>query len=848
MRNIVKAVLNFVLANLFAVLPLCWAVLAWMPDQVKIWMRGWDEAPGVIEVNGTTMSGEEYGEWNAGRIFRFYLQRGMRWKDLVFRFPGTSGATAVERIELQKGKLLALRKKGYGLATLGDATDKFAFSHPRFDGVGFAGGKITWTFAVLEMLLAGVSLWCARHHREESWRTLLPPALAVALTFAFLVQVAFPIQSYWANRASYPFSLVALVASVACRFAWLSALGLTSMVLLSRCFGRWVFGVTLALAVCVYLEAGILSNGLASLNGDVFLLQDRTRALWDAGSWMAVFAAVLAAHPLLRKRYVLASLCLAVMVAASLFDAKHEKLADKSKLVVHDFVPVETVLRHVAYSTNRNVMVFILDSLEREQAHAIMEDPEAGPKLRNQFRGFTEYTNNVGALTMTLLAVPNLLTGLYPDGTDMLSDFSWSSFGPQSALCDYLETGHDAFMAVSGLGCGYTTLTNGTPASPWLKTSVLDVTGNDGDAWSIRNFTRWRWMPFVAKAIVSDLTVRVANNTESVKRELGVYGLLEKAQTDSSITGTFLWVHTEGVHVPLCWNRRGEIIPFDETSERGCIEQGVFILNRLGDLLDSYRKAGIYDNSLILVLGDHGRHDDRTFLPDKLAGRLPGNARPCLWVKPMGETYEFKSDGTPTSHANVAVLLRAAARQNLSDKDITSILRAEKRVYRRMTVLGNGWTDWVVDGGGDVVVEEHSTSPLSGENVPPLRCNRRYSLDWRHAKDFEGRIVFRNTGCGTQYPYLPRDTHEASLEIRVPDSGKRYVLELDLYLSQGGRLRCRCDASDAEWEEFPVQVRGKITVHGVHADSSGIARILMERTTGPHVDVSFTGIRLTEER
>lgn len=848
MRILVKTLRNFALANVCALIPLWWVVLGWMPDQVKVWMRGWNEAPGVIAVNGTTLSGEEYGEWSAGRIFRFYLQKGMPWKDLVFSFPGTSGTAAVERVELQKGKLFALRKKGHGLTALGDESEQAVFSHPGFDAVGFAGGKITWAFVLLEMLLAGLSWWCARYHRAESWRTLSPPALALALTFAFLIQVALPIQSYWANRASYPFPFPALVGSVACRFAGLSALGMTSLALLSKCFGRWVFGAVLALAVCMYLEAGILSNGLASLNGDVFLLQDKTRALWDAAAWITVFAALLTMHPLLRKRYVLASSCLAAMVAASLLDAKHEKLVDKSNLLVHDFVPVETVVRNVAYSTNRNVMVFILDSLEREQAHAIMEDPEAGPELQEQFRGFIEYTNNVGALTMTLLAVPNLLTGLYPDGTDTLSDFSWSCFGPQSALRNYLETGHETFMAVSGLGCGYTTRTNGTPAAPWKKTSVLDVTGNDGDAWSIRNFTRWRWMPFAAKAVVSDLTARIANNSESVKRELGVYGLLAEAKIDPSIAGTLLWVHTYGVHVPLCWNRRGETIPFESTSERGCIEQGTFILNRLGKLLDSYRKAGIYDKSLILVLGDHGRHDERTFLPDKLAGRLPGNARPCLWVKPMGSAHEFRSVATPTSHANVATLLRAAARQNLPEKDIESILRSEKRVYRRMTVLGDGWTDWIVDGGGGVVVEEHSTSPDSGGSISPLRCNRHYSLDWRHAKDFERSVVFRNTGCATQYPYLPSDTHEASLEFRVPDTGKRYVLELDLYLSQGGSLRCRCEAADAEWVEFPIKIRGKITVHGVQANPSGIARILMERTTGPHVDVSFTGLRLTEER
>lgn len=102
---------NFVIASMFAVLPLCWAVFGWMPDQVKVRMRGWEEAPGSIMTNGAALAGEEYGEWSGGRVFRFYLRSGMVWKDLVFRFPGATGPEAVERVELQKWKLLSLCKR-----------------------------------------------------------------------------------------------------------------------------------------------------------------------------------------------------------------------------------------------------------------------------------------------------------------------------------------------------------------------------------------------------------------------------------------------------------------------------------------------------------------------------------------------------------------------------------------------------------------------------------------------------------------------------------------------------------------------------------------------------------------
>lgn len=839
----VSVLRNFAVVNLCAVLPLLWAALGWMPQQVKIRMRGWDAAPGSIVANGSALTGEECGEWRGGRVFRFYLRAGMEWKDIVFRLPRAEGAESVERVELQEWKLLSCRKSGRGLEERGRGSGEFFFPNPRFDAMELADGKVVGALAGLELLLVAVSWWFARRHREESWKTLLPPAVAVATAFSLLTQVALPVQSYLANRASYPFSFGDLAMATAWPFAWISVLAMVSLLLLSRYFGRWVFGAMLALTLCVDLEAAILSNDLARLNGDVFLLQDQFRALWDAGIWVAV---LLALPSFLRNHHVFAALCMILLVVTStVCDTKHEKLADKSNLIVHDFVPSATVIRNTVYSANRNVLVFIVDSLEREQAHVIMEDSEAGPKLREQFRGFTEYTNNVGALPQTLVAIPNLLTGRYPDGTCSIADYAWSCYGPESALLDYLETGHDLFVTTDALGCGYASRTNRLASAAGKAPSVLDHPGNGGDVWSIRNFTRWRWVPFGAKASVSFLT-HIACGTEDF-REWAVYPELAKAESDPDSPGAFLWIHTEGAHIPVLWNRRGEMLPAGDNSERGCVEQGVFIMEKLGELLDSLREKGAYDNSLILVLGDHGEHKEEIFRQDLHAGRLPRNARPCLWVKPASSTHDFRADDTPTGLARVADLLRAAARSNLSAEEIESILQSDKRIYRRMAFLGEGWTDWVVDRNGSFSVEEHTAAFDIRTADRPLQCGRKYPLFWKQLKDFDADFTFRNMGI-EGYPALFKETREAAFEFRVPDTGKHYVLRVELYDTEGGSLRFRSDTPGAEWEEFPVRPHGEIVVRGVQADDSGIARVLFERASGPDIDVAFTSIMLEEEK
>lgn len=836
-----KTLRNFLLANLCAVLSLWWALFGWMPDQVRMYMRG-TNAPGSIVASGTALAGEDLGGWEGGRVFRFYLQKDMKWSELTFRLPGDAGTDGVSCIELQKWKLISFRKDGVALVPSGDVEGEYVFAAPGLGRIGIAAGKISLGLALLEMALLGLSWWSARRHRPEPWKTLMPPVLGVALVLTLLMQVALPVQSYLANQSSYPFSFGELFVAVAVRFAWISVLAVTAVGLLTRCFGRWVLGVVFAFAICIYLESGALSNGLASLNGDIWSLLNPKRALWDATVWAGVFATIAAAHIILRKHYGVAAVCLMVMVAASMLDVKREKPVSRSGLIVDDFVPFGEVIRNVAYSTNQNVFVFILDSLEREQAHAIMDDPEEGSALREKFRGFTEYTNNVGALPQTRFAVPNLLTGRYPDGTIPLEEYFWTCYASESALQNFLKAGHDVFMTTPGLECGYTNKKNMMDEKP-RRQSVFTQSGNDEHVWSLADFVRWRWLPFAAKASCTELQRWNSGGGDSL--EWAVYPELSKAETNPESPGVFLWVHTRGVHVPIGWNRRGELLPEQGVGEQSFVEQGVFVLQCLGELLDSFRQRDIYDKSLILVLGDHGRLSTRTFYQDQQDGRLPKCATPCLWVKPVGSTHEFTASEIPTSHANVADVLKVAARSGMTETEIQERLQSDERIYRHMALLGGGWTDWIVKRDGSFSIRETTPFDIVKPSGNPLECGRLYSLEYWSTTKIQADLFFAGSDI-EGYPFMYRDKQKISIGFRVPDAGKSYVLRLELYDGEGGRLRFRCETADGEWQEFPVKPFARIDIRNVKADATGMARVVCERVPGPSVDVAFVSLRLDE--
>ena len=816
LTTITKTFRNFLVANLCALLPLWVVAFGWMPDQVKVEVRGAE--PVALVADGLVLQGEEHGVWKEGTVWRFYLREGMVWKDLAFRLPEGMDAEDVGRVRLEKWKLLSLGKAGNGLERKDGGANEYIFREPRFERVGLLQGKIPLGLAGAVVFLLGLSWWFAKRHRGEHWKTLLPSVLGVAFALALLMQVALPLQSYLANRSAFPFTPGELGCAIAFRFVVALAVGGLALGLLTRCFGRWVLAPVLAFTACAYLEAGALSIGLPSLNGDWSFFNNPTRALWDGAVWLFVFGIVCGLHGVfLKKHYATASLCLTGLIAVSILDVKHSKKADTSHFIVQNFSACEDVIHNISYSTNRNVMVFIIDSLEREQAHTIMETPEVGGNLREQFRGFSEYVDNVGALPFSMAAVANLLTGLYPEKTTSMVDYFWSCYSSESALADFLETNHAVYMTTPALECAFSSESIKSNAQGMRHISPLHVKG--GGAWSLLDLNRWRWMPFATKATYAYL-MEVQGVADGDFREWKVFPILKEGNVVSAKNGVFLFIHTPGVHVPAVCDRNGTFVT-PEDDESGSFEQGIYLLKLLGALMDSYREKGIYDNSLIVVLGDHGRHQWGGYTLE--TNMLPFNGRPCLWMKPMGCRADFASSSIPSSHAKVAEVLKRSAHHDLTETEIQDILTTDQRIYHRIEWWGGVWNEWIVGKDGTTVFRAGTECDF-GSGAKPLKCGSRYSFKIVDFAQNGADIYFSNVVNQGGLPVFRPDAGEMSISFRVPDVTRTYRANLWTGDVGSGMLEVsQCTGS--EWSELPVTPQTNLAIHHIAADTNGMATL-----------------------
>jgi len=839
---------RFAAAHAFALLPVFWTELGWWPDQVKVYMAGDSREPPAVSCNGTESRGERKGRWERGCVFRFYLLGDMEWNDLAFRLPEGQGPSDVHRIDLEKWKLFRLGMDGSKLEPAEEGPRLWRFGRKTFDHVGFVSWEGAAAFLAVEGALLALSALAARRRRPVPWKTLWKTSALAALPLVALLQVALPLQTYLVHRSVYPFSLPELLAAMALGFPAFFVLATVATAVLAKGFGRWVPVAVLALAACVYLESGLLSIGLAELTGNRWAFQTRSRALWDAAVWAAVFALAFLFRRPLSKRCGAVSLVLLVLAGAAVLDAEPERRADASKLSIHGFCDIGTAIRSVSYSTNRNVLVFILDSLEREAAHAAMDDPEAGGALRGKFPGFTEYVDNVGACAKSLTAVANLLTGNYPGDMTKRADFYWSVYSGDSALRSHLDAGNDVFATTPALGCGFASRPLPEPPPRQGVFSPFNAPTTDGRPWTLRNVTRFRASPYAAKS--SNAYYLNLACLDRDKREWTVYPLLARAPVRPGSPGTFLLVHTDGVHVPVLHDRYGGLSPDGAPGDDREKEMAIFLFGELGRLFDAYRERGLYDNSLIFVLADHGQHGPDDIWRDGDERKLPRKAKPFLWVKPPGATHPFASSRLPTSHAQIAGVLKTAARRDPGPRELEGLLRSDERLYRWIPLHGNEWRDWVVHRDGTLSFGKAAPSaPPSAEGMVPVRCDRDYWLSAQQSAHMEATVVLggiEDLGA----PVLPPGQRNMTLDFKAPDPDLAYTLRIAVSGSAEGTVLFR-QAGRGDWVETPVKVR-KDTIAvlpDIRPDADGLVRIEGRRLEfNPSGNLFFIGLQLKESK
>ena len=418
---------------------------------------------------------------------------------------------------------------------------------------------------------------------------------------------------------------------------------------------EWVTNILFSLSLSAWIQVNFLNKDLPLLNGGTMK--------WNCTAWYAIISDI-----------VWIVLCILPFI----IELKNQKLVEKIKEHISVFLSL-VLLMTVAYlaaTTDRtvqnqkaattegefelanklNVIVFVIDTLDSTfvDKYIISDD-----KYDDLFDGFVYYDNVVSGGAPTSLGIPALLTGtIYEDIDNMSYDEYYKYAYESSPLFGDLNKANIAtklYIDVSFLNHANTSSVQN------IKEGNYSIGNKLGFAVSMSKFTAFCSAPYPLKNLFMLYTRDITQYIDVEGYDL--YKIVDskfysdfcdKGLTIGEDDKAFILYHFFGAHPPYVMdeNARPTIVNSNEESLPKQIHGCCKILE---EYFNELKELDVYDNSMIIVMGDHGGID------------LYQN--PAVLVKYTGnnQSEDVIRDSSPATFKNVyatiaETLLRSATK------------------------------------------------------------------------------------------------------------------------------------------------------------------------------------------
>lgn len=449
-------------------------------------------------------------------------------------------------------------------------------------------------------------------------------------------------QLYYFNILEYTFSF----ADVALGLAVLAVVAGAALGALLLLLGRFMhttipLAIILALAALAWLQGNIMLWDYGILDGRAIQWSTHTsKAIIDTGVWATVLGLALWKHKVFARhaRKVLALLI--VFQAVSLVLLAFRTPAPDLKGLIEDNEHKFT------FSRTKNVIIIILDTFQTDIFRDIVWNE---PRFAKIFDGFTYFPDATGGYATTYPSVPFLLTGQYYQNDIPIQEFIKNAYLDDSLPLVLKRNGYDTNLPMTKfIYADQRVASNFVPKRSMRKFKMENVL-------SIAQVAGFRHMPHYLKmAVYEEMhTIGSRNRSGSIKHKdllfLDTFNKKAKLGLDRPV---FRYYHLLGLHRPFRLDAKFNDVKRPQTivNARKHARAELLIVEAMLNKLKSF---GIYDNSLVFILGDHG-----DMLPESPSLTSQGNMAylvPLMLAKPFNSKGTLKVSKLPVMLADVPI-------------------------------------------------------------------------------------------------------------------------------------------------------------------------------------------------
>ncbi len=509
--------------------------------------------------------------------------------------------------------------------------------------------------------------------RSASRQRLLLSASAAALV-AGTFFIYGPMTIYAGNLQDLWFPLSAIgpiqVAAALGSFAVLTTLGYFTPGRAGRAITALVFGVGLAL----YIEGTFMPMDYGILDGKPIAWSDYSgRILFDKILW-ALCIALPTALSIWKKglfKKLTPATCTAILVAQIAGVA-----GDLPRVRDHATSDYLTEEGKYTLGKEENIVVIVLDGCDNRMFERSIGRSK---DLAGAFKDFTYYGNAMSASNYTVTAIPSILTGLICDNSVPFGEYIRSAY----RRCPLLET-----LRQKGYDSRLFTFPNLVPLNdPNLAAFIgnknrLDFRKKLALTHLLCRLSLLRqapvflkddlWLSYDAFERGTQRKPDFFSRGKGINADLAFRDRLERCGLTVLGGKAFRFYHLQGAHDPVNLGRDLSPVETAADGDLARMDQAEGSLRIVAGFLREMKNAGVYENSTVIIAGDHGIISDPT---------IAYYLAPVLLIKNKHADFSsMKRSSAPVINSDIAATIMELIRpENDCGGSITEIEEDAKR-------------------------------------------------------------------------------------------------------------------------------------------------------------------------
>jgi len=473
----------------------------------------------------------------------------------------------------------------------------------------------------------------------------LIPAYILSFVISFTVFVYEPIMLYATNKTDLWFDFMTMMKPVVLLFV-IAVIALIAFYTVLNKLSKKdkVYNIILTISFIVYFTSYIQGNYLlAKLPG-----LDGTTIIWKGFLVQNIITAVIwlililsyiftikkySFEKVLNVSYKVALAVFIMLLASALSTTFTTK-----KMFNRKYPILVTEKNFADFSDDKNFIIFLVDAVDSKK----FNDELLKSKYSNNFIDFTYYPDTVSHYLFTRDSIPLILTGVPNYNEKDFYEYYNESFDKSPLMDELASRDYDVNLYENELI--WTT----------KKGRMIKNTEKISNAIKTYHFAKcdlkyvaYKYLPYFLKkyAHIERMNFNYGKNTDFDNAyswdNIDNYNMIKAAKVSKNARKQFKFIHTSGSHVPYNMDSELHRVKENKATYKDEINASIKLISSYIDLL---KENGVYDNSVIILMADHGYNN---------AERI-GRQNPIFYVKGFKEkNKEMKVSDKKVSHIDL---------------------------------------------------------------------------------------------------------------------------------------------------------------------------------------------------